>query len=133
VPRGSLPPDLATWLGEARPAVVSTLRPDGSPVTSATWYDLVDGRLLLTMHHDGPRHRNLLRDPRLSLTALGSDWYRQVTVAARAVEFRPDPDRADVDGLSQRYLGEPYRDHSYVPVTVLAAIEGWHAFGFDGV
>ena len=51
-------------------------------------------------------------------------------MSARAVEFRPDPERADVDALSQRYLGEPYRDHTYVPVTVLAAIEGWHAFGF---
>jgi len=131
VPRGPLPADLATWLAEPRQAVVATLRADGTPVTSATWYDLVDGRLLLTMHDAGPRHRNLQRDPRLSLTALGSDWYRQVTVSARAVEFRADPERADVDSLSRRYLGEPYRDTSYVPVTVLAAIERWHAFGFD--
>ena len=131
MPRGPLPDDLATWFAEPRPAVVATLRADGAPVTSATWYDLVDGRVLLTMHDAGPRHRNLLRDPHLSLTALGTDWYRQVTVSARAVEFRPDPDRADVDALSKRYLGEPYRDHSYVPVTVLAAIEGWHAFGFE--
>ena len=83
------------------------------------------------MDHDGPRHRNLLRDPRLSLTALGTDWYRQVTVAARAVEFRADPGRADVDALSQRYVGVPYRDPGFVGVVVLAAIEGWHAFGFD--
>ena len=112
--------------------MVSTLRADGSPVTSATWYDLVDGRLLLTMHDDGPRHRNLLRDPqpvahgpRHALVPPGDGGRARRRVPARS---RTAPTSTP---SRWRYLGEAYRDHSYVPVTVLADVEGWHAFGFD--
>lgn len=129
MPRGPLPPGLLAWLEEPRPAVVTTLRADGSPTSAATWYRLVDGRVLLSMLDGGLRDRNLQRDPRMSMTVLGTDWYAQVTVEGRAVERRPDHEFVDVDGLSQHYDGRPYRDRAFRGVTVLVEVDRWHAFG----
>ena len=60
---------------------------------------------------------------------LGNDWYNQLSLLGRAVEIRDDPDLADIDALSHRYLGEPYEDRSYTGVSVLFKIELWHAWG----
>jgi hypothetical protein len=40
-------------LSRANPAVIATLRPDGQPVTVATWYLFEIGRVLVNM--DGAR------------------------------------------------------------------------------
>jgi hypothetical protein len=81
---------------------------------------------------DGPRARNLRHDARVSLTVLGDDWYEHVSLLGRAVEFRDDSDLADIDALSERYLGEPYDDRSYQGLTVVAEVNRWHIWGNPG-
>jgi PPOX class probable F420-dependent enzyme len=132
VPTVPLPAELDTFLREPRSAVVGTVTPAGAPVTTPCWYDWEAGRFLLSMAADGPRVRNLRNDPRVSLTVLDDDWYHQVSLLGRAVEFREDSDLADIDALSQRYLGEPYEDRSYRGVTVVAEAERWHVWGTPG-
>ena len=118
------------FLRRARPAVVGTVREDGSPVTTACWYGLeADGRILLTMDRDSHRLRHLRADPRVALTVLGDDWYNQLSILGRAVEIREDPELADIDTLSHRYLGEPYEDRSYNGISVLVEVERWHTWG----
>ncbi len=41
-----LPPELDAFLALPNPAVVGTVRPDGSPHTVPTWYEWEDGRVL---------------------------------------------------------------------------------------
>ena len=109
---------------------MGTVRADGSPVTTACWYGLEDdGRILLTMDRDSHRLRHLRGEPRVALTVLGDDWYNQLSILGRAVEIREDPDLADIDALSQRYLGEPYEDRSYNGISVLVEVERWHTWG----
>jgi PPOX class probable F420-dependent enzyme len=130
MPRAPVPDELLAFLAKPRMAVVGTVRDGGSPVTTPCWYGLeLDGRLLLSMDEESHRLRHLRADPRLALTVLGDDWYSHVSILGRAIEFRPDSDRADIDALSQRYLGEPYEDRDYRGVTVLAEIERWHTYG----
>ncbi len=118
------------FLRLARPAVVGTVRSDGSPVTTACWYGLQDdGRILLSMDRDSHRLRHLRAEPRVALTVLGDDWYNQLSLLGRAVEIRDDSGLADIDALSHRYLGEPYEDRSYGGVSVLFDIERWHTWG----
>lgn len=118
------------FLRRARPAVVGTVREDGSPVTTACWYGLeADGRILLTMDRDSHRLRHLRADPRVALTVLGDDWYNQLSILGRAVEIREDPELADIDALSHRYLGEPYEDRSYNGISALVEVERWHTWG----
>jgi hypothetical protein len=110
--------------------VVGTVRADGSPVTTACWYALLeDGRVMLTMDRDSYRLRHLRGNGGVALTVLGNDWYDQLSILGRAVEFRDDPDLADIDHLSQHYLGEPYEDRSYNGVTVLVEIDRFHTWG----
>ena len=125
-----LTPGLLAFLAGPRQAVVGTVRADGSPVTTACWYGVEDdGRILLTMDRDSHRLHHLRGEPRFALTVLGNDWYNQLSLLGRAVEIREDPDLADIDALSHRYLGEPYEDRSYTGVSVLFEIERWHTWG----
>jgi PPOX class probable F420-dependent enzyme len=117
-------------LQKPRPAVVGTVRPDGTPVTTACWYGLQDdGRVLLSMDRDSHRLRHVRAEPRVALTVLGDDWYHQLSLLGRVVEVRDDPELADIDGLSHHYLSEPYEDRSYTGVSVLFEIDRWHTWG----
>jgi PPOX class probable F420-dependent enzyme len=132
MPKAPLPPDLERFVAAPRAAVVGTVRPDGSPVTTAVWYGLEDGRVLLSMDADGPRVRNLRNNPRVALTILGESWYDHVSLLGTVVEIRDDPDLADLDRLSVRYDGVPYPDRDLRCVSVLFEIERWHTWGSPG-
>lgn len=130
MPAAPLSPELAAFLAGPRPAVVGTVRDDGTPVTTACWYRLEDdGRILLSMDRESHRLRHLRAEPRVALTVLGDDWYNQLSLLGRAVEIRDDSGLADIDALSQRYLGEAYEDRSYAGVSVLFEVERWHTWG----
>jgi len=49
MPHVPVPPEVDAFLARPNPAVVATVRPDGSPHTAATWYVWEDGRVLLNM------------------------------------------------------------------------------------
>jgi PPOX class probable F420-dependent enzyme len=133
MPAAPLPAELHAFLAGPRRAVVGTVRADGAPVTTACWYGLQDdGRILLTMDRDSHRLQHLRGNPGVALTVLGDDWYNQLSVLGRAVEFREDPELADIDALSHRYLGEPYADRDYRGVSVLVDVERWHSWGDPG-
>jgi flavin reductase (DIM6/NTAB) family NADH-FMN oxidoreductase RutF len=112
---------------------VGTVRQGGVPVTTACWYGLEpDGRVLLTMDRNSHRLRHLRSNPHVALTVLGEDWYSQLSLLGRAVEFRDDPDLVDIDALSNRYLSVPYEDRSYEGVTVLVVVDRYHTWGDPG-
>ena len=122
-----LPPEIDELLRRPNPAVVATLRPDGSPHTVATWY-LWDGeRVLLNMDESRARLGFLRRDPRVSLTVLDAEsWYRQITLLGRVVELLDDDDLADIDRLSRHYGGEPFHDRESRRVSAWVEVESWH-------
>ena len=85
MPRVPVPPEVDEFLRLPNPAVVATLRADGSPHTVPTWYDWEDGRVLLNMDESRLRLGHLRRDPRAALTVLGGGedgWYRHVVSSA---------------------------------------------------
>ncbi len=84
MPEVPVPPDVDRFLRQPNPAVIATLRPDGSPHSVATWYDWEDGRVLVNMDESRLRLRFMRRDPRVALTALGKNsWYTHVSQPAR--------------------------------------------------
>lgn len=84
--------EIWTFLSAANPAVISTVRPDGQPVTVATWYLLDHDRVLVSMDAGRKRLEYLRSDPRVSLTALGADnWHSHVSLQGRVVECRDRP------------------------------------------
>ena len=57
-------------LAKANPAVISTVRSDGQPVSAATWYLLRGDQVLVNMDHGRKRLEHMRKDPRVSLTVL---------------------------------------------------------------
>ena len=64
--------------------------------------------MILSMTAGGRRHQNLQRHPGVALTVLDDSWYSQVSLVGSVIAFRDDPDFADIDRMSQHYLGKPY-------------------------
>ena len=129
MPPAPLPPELRHFLGTPRPAVVATLRTDGSPVTAACWFEWSDGRILLAMEASGRRVQNLSRDPRVALTALGDDWYHHVSILGRAIEIRADEEFEVIDRMSMRYLGTAYEFRDEPIAVAVVDVERWHTYG----
>jgi PPOX class probable F420-dependent enzyme len=127
MPQAPLPPELEAFLREANPAVVATLRADGSPHSVATWYDWVDGLVLLNLDATRARLEHLRRDPRVSLTVLGKgDWYHHVSLSGAVERIADDTDLADIDRLAVRYTGKPYRNRTSPRVSAWMRPERWH-------
>ena len=124
-----LPPEIDAFLRQPNPAVVASLRPDGSPHTVATWY-LWDGeRALLNMDESRLRLRFMRRDPRVALTALGEDeWYRHASLIGRVAELVEDEGLRDIDGLSLHYTGQPFRSRESRRFSAWVEPQSWHAW-----
>jgi PPOX class probable F420-dependent enzyme len=125
-----LPDDVRELLAKPNPAVITSLRPDGQPVSVATWYVYDGTRILVNMDESRKRLAYLRGDPRVSLTALDEhSWYTHVSVQGRVAEFADDPDLTDIDRLSRHYTGEPYPTRDRRRVSAWIDIESWHGWG----
>jgi PPOX class probable F420-dependent enzyme len=130
VPKPPLPDDVRDLLSKPNPAVITSLRPDGQPVSVATWYLLDGDRILVNMDVGRKRLGYLREDPRVSLTALDeSSWYTHVSVQGRVVELIDDEGLTDIDRLSRHYTGEPYPTRDRARVSAWIEIETWHGWG----
>ena len=84
MPKLPLPPEADQLLRKANPAVIATIRKDGSPHTAVTWYEWDGRRILTNMDETRVRLQHMRRDPRVSLTVVDAQsWYRQLTVFGR--------------------------------------------------
>jgi PPOX class probable F420-dependent enzyme len=87
-------------------ATIATLNPDGSPQTSVIWVGLDDDAVVFSSTTGRRKTRNILRDPRVSLTILdAANPYRTVEIRGRA-EVIDDPSRELGRRLSHKYVGE---------------------------
>jgi PPOX class probable F420-dependent enzyme len=127
----SIPPTVVKKLRQPNPAVMATVRPDGSPVTVATWYLWHEGRILLNLDNRRRRLAHLRTNPRVSLTVLdGTAWHRHISVQG-TVTLEDDPDLRWIDTIAQHYTGRPYRDREHARVNAWLEIERLHLWGFE--
>ena len=95
-----------------------------------TWYEWLDGRILVNMDESRSRLAHMRREPRVAITVMDEDsWYSHVLITGRVVEIRRDPDLADIDRLARRYAGRPHRDRSRKSVTALIEPATWFVWG----
>lgn len=133
MPKPPLPDPVRDLLAQPNPAVIATVRPDGQPVTVATWYVMDGAEVMVTMDAGRKRLDYLREDPRVSLTALkAGDWYTQVSVQGRVVRMRDDDELADADRVSRHYTGRPYPDRERPRVSAWIEIAYWHGWGATG-
>jgi PPOX class probable F420-dependent enzyme len=128
-----LPRPVVEFLKRPNPAVIAFIRPDGYPMSVATWYDWEDGLILVNMHESRSRLRWLRAKPKASLTALGKqDWYRHVSLYGSVVRFAEDADLADIDRLCVRYTGKPFSNRKAKRVSAWIEPAGWHGWDDEG-
>jgi PPOX class probable F420-dependent enzyme len=87
-------------------AVLATLNPDGTPQTSVIWVARDGDVLVFTTHDQRRKARNLLRDPRASVTVFAADDPYRTADIRGTVELVDDPDRRLSVELTRRYLGQ---------------------------
>jgi PPOX class probable F420-dependent enzyme len=131
MPELPFPDDVRALLTKANPAVVTTLRSDGQPISVATWYLLEDDdRVLLNMDDTRVRLQHLRRDPRVTLTVLDEDsWYTHVSLIGRVEGLTPDEGLVDIDRLSTHYGGNPYPNRQSPRTSCWLTVEKWHGWG----
>ena len=84
--------DVRELLLKPNPAVMATVRKDGSPVTVPTWYRLVGDRILLNLDKSRVRLQHIKRDPRVALSVMeAGNWTTHVSIQGRVVEIVDDP------------------------------------------
>lgn len=133
MPTPPVPSDVDTLLSQPNPAVITALRPDGQPVSVATWYLWEDGRILVNMDSSRRRLDYLRNDPRVSLTVLDqASWHTHVSIQGRVVEISADPDLSTIDRVAQHYIGSEYPDRNGTRVSAWIEVDRWHGWGNVG-
>ena len=133
MPLAPLPTELVEFLRRPHPAVIASLRPDGSPHTAATWYDWEDGNVLINMEATRLRLGHMRRDPRVALTVLeGGNWYRHVSLLGAVARIEADTELRDIDRLAIRYTGAPFRRRDARRFSAWIAVDAWHAWNDAG-
>lgn len=130
MPRPPYPADVRALLEAPNPAVIATLRPDGRPVSVATWYQMDGDRVLVNMDESRKRAGHLRKDPRVSLTILdGAEWHTHVSLVGEVVAMYDDEGLADIDRLSCHFTGHEYPTRDRARVSALIEVDRWHVWG----
>lgn len=87
-------------------AVLATINPDGSPHTSAMWVGRDGDDVLMSTVAGRRKHRNMARDPRISVTVIdAADGENYVELRGR-VTMTPDTGLVVDNRLSWKYDGK---------------------------
>ena len=102
----SISPEVRSFLEAMRvPCVISTLRPDGHPITSATWYGFIDDDIVVSTPALRNKARNVRQDSRISFIVDTKEMpYRGVAIEGIA-EIVADADGAIIGAIISRYIG----------------------------
>ena len=102
----AITPEVRTFLETMRvPCVISTLRPDGHPITSATWYGFIDDDIVVSTPALRNKARNVRQDSRISFIVDTKEMpYRGVAIEGIA-EIVADTDGAIIGAIISRYVG----------------------------
>ncbi|HEX5191001.1 MAG TPA: PPOX class F420-dependent oxidoreductase [Streptosporangiaceae bacterium] len=106
-------------------AVLATVNADGSPQTSAMWVGRDGEDLLFSTVQGRVKHKNMLRDPRVSVTVLDAANPENYVELRGRVTMTPDVGRVVDTRLSWKYDGkDPEPDKpGAVRVVVRMAVE----------
>ncbi|MEM9565531.1 MAG: PPOX class F420-dependent oxidoreductase, partial [Actinomycetota bacterium] len=99
----TIPSDYHDLLTAPNTAVLTTLRADGGPNGSPVWFWFDGDEVVVSTRAERAKHRNVLRDPRVSLTVVDPERpLRYIEIRADA-EIEPDPDGAMRDRIAAKH------------------------------
>jgi PPOX class probable F420-dependent enzyme len=91
-------------------ASVTTLLPDGTPMTHPLWIDADDEYLMFNTETGRQKFRNLRRDPRVTIMMWDpANTYSYIEVRGEVADTVAGPEARDhIDALSRKYTGHDY-------------------------
>ena len=117
-------------LGGRNYAVLATINPDGSPHTSTMWVGLDGDDLLFSTVEGRLKHRNMLRDPRVSVTEIESADPENYVELRGVASMTPDTGRQVDTQLSWKYDGHDPGEDKPGAVRVVVRVEVRTAAGY---
>lgn len=106
----ALDPDLKDLAQGKNFAALTTLMPDGHPQTQIMWVGADDEHVIINTQLDRQKYRNVLADPRVTVTVFDADNpYRYVEARGRVARTQDGAAAAaSIDELSRKYTGGDY-------------------------
>lgn len=106
----ALDPDLKDLAQAKNFAALTTLMPDGHPQTQIMWVGADDEHVIINTQLDRQKYRNVLADPRVTVTVFDADNpYRYAEARGRVARTQDGAAAAaSIDELSRKYTGGDY-------------------------
>ncbi|HEX5499896.1 MAG TPA: PPOX class F420-dependent oxidoreductase [Thermomicrobiales bacterium] len=102
----TIPASHADLLERTTFAHVATIGPEGEPQNNPVWFDWDGERISFSQTTGRQKMRNVQRDPRVALSIIDPDNpYRYLEIRGVVERIDPDPDKAFIDKMAQKYLG----------------------------
>ena len=95
--------DPAPLLDRPVTATLTTIGPEGEPHAAPVWFVRDGGDVLLSTFAGTQKHRNVERDPRVSLTVIDPDDPMRYVELRGTVTIEPDPDKELPDRIVQKH------------------------------
>ena len=111
-------------------AVLATINADGSPQTSVMWIGRDGDDVLFSTVEGRLKHRNMVRDPRVSVTVIESADPETYVELRGVASMTPDIGRAFDTGLSWKYDGQDPGEDKPGAVRVIVRVEVLKAAGY---
>ena len=105
---------VAKLLNDRNFAFLATLMEDGRPQVTPVWVDYDKNLILINTAEGRTKHRNLSRDPRVSISLVDrNNPYSMVTIQGTVIEQIKDGADDHIDKLARKYLNaDKYPGHS---------------------
>jgi len=88
------------------PCVISTLRADGAPITSATWFGFLEDDVIVATPTDRTKARNVRADPRISFIVDTKTMPFSGVAIEGTAELIEDAAGDLLMSIARRYLGD---------------------------
>jgi hypothetical protein len=101
---------LEQFFAEPIPAVVGTLRKNGSIQMNPIWYEYRDGQIWLNSWRGSDWARHIEEQGTATLLIIDpANVHRNAQIQVKFLESTDEGGREHIEHLSQRYTGGPYR------------------------
>ena len=92
---------------------IATIMKDGSPQLSPVWADYDNGHVFVNTAEGRIKHKNVLRDPRVAISAVdNNNPLDMTTIRGKVVDIIPDYEYEHANKLTKKYIGKdqyPFR------------------------
>jgi len=98
------------FTAEVFPAIIGTIRKDGSVEMVPVWFEQKDGSFWINGGTNRGWFKHLEQDPRITLALVDpKDMFRWAQVEGKMVKWADDPGGDHINHLSHRYLKKDYQ------------------------